>query len=94
MWVRQVDDRIRFLRPLHNDDIQTSDRKFELVKGTDDEKMALVEKELKRLRELAEYKHPFDDDKEENAVTAEEDPLDEVRRRLRANRPRRKFFGM
>ena len=89
LWVQEMDDRIRFLRPLYNDDITTSDRKFELLHGTDDDKIALVKVELHRLRQLAALDHPFVPESK-----VDEDPLEDVRKRLRENRPRRKFFGM
>lgn len=91
IWVREMKDRIRFLRPLHGDDIETSDRKFDLVHGKDDQKIALVQAELKRLRHLATLKHPLESSDE---CMGEEDAMEEVRRRLRETRPRRKFFGM
>lgn len=50
---------IKFVRPLYNDDIHTADRRFGLFKGRDDDKIALVQKELHRLRFLATLKHPF-----------------------------------
>lgn len=90
MWVREMDDRIRFLRPLHNDDIQTSDRKFDLIRGEDDEKIELVSSELERLRYLATLSHPYVPPPD----VVEADPLQDVRRRLQANKPHRKKFGL
>jgi hypothetical protein len=88
-----MDDRIRFLRPLYNDDIDTTDRRFELVYGTDDEKIALVETELQRLGQLAELSHPLEVPVKEEA-SQEDSKLDEIRARLKQNRPRRKYFGL
>ena len=47
------------LRPLRNDDISTSDRRYQLEKGKHDDKIVLVRRELERLRRLAAMKHPF-----------------------------------
>ena len=49
---------IKFLRPLRNDDIKTSDRTLELRTGKDDGKIGLVRHELKRLRWLASMNFP------------------------------------
>eukprot|EP00977_Amphora_coffeiformis_P021525 scaffold9441_cov167-Amphora_coffeaeformis.AAC.4 len=90
MWIREMDDRIRFLRPLHNDDIQTSDRKFDLIRGTvDDEMIALVEAELVRLRYLGTLSHPF-----VPPENVESDPLEDIRKKIQVNKPRRKNFGL
>jgi hypothetical protein len=60
LWTRELDNgNILFLRPLRNDDISTSDRRFELVKGRDDEQIQVVREELSRLRVLASLSHPF-----------------------------------
>lgn len=77
------------MRPLHNDDISTSDRKFDLKKGQDDEKIALVQAELERLRQLAALDHPF-----RPLEDSPKDPLDDVRKKLAQNRKPRKFFGI
>jgi hypothetical protein len=77
------------MRPLHNDDISTSDRKFDLKKGQDDEKMALVHTELERLRQLAALEHPF-----RPPENSPKHPLDDVKKKLAQNRKPRKFFGM
>jgi len=50
---------VKFVRPLYNDDVSTADRHFRLFKGRDDVKIAMVKKELDRLRYLASLKHPF-----------------------------------
>jgi hypothetical protein len=50
---------LKFVRPLYNDDISTADRHFGLFKGRDDVKIAMIHKELERLRYLASLKHPF-----------------------------------
>ena len=90
LWIHVEDSRIRFLRPLRNDDINTSDRKFELVRGMDDDKINLVEIELQRLRQLCTLQHPF----QEPIFQVDKDPLGEIRAGLKQNRPRRKFFGI
>ena len=58
---RQRERYIAFERPLYQDDISTSDRAFELHPNTADDilKIALVKHELKRLRCIAQLKHPF-----------------------------------
>lgn len=96
LWVQQQGDRIRFLRPLHNDDIATSDRKFDLMFQTDADKVALVQAELARLRHLATLTHPLEtnDGEMDEHKKVEADPLAQVRQRLAQNRPRRKFFGL
>lgn len=50
---------LSFTRPLYDDDTSTADRHFGLFKGRDDVKIAIVKKELERLRILASLKHPF-----------------------------------
>jgi hypothetical protein len=51
---------LQFVRPLYNDDIGTSDRKFVLSKSSGDaDKIAVVTKELERLRYLATLQHPL-----------------------------------
>jgi hypothetical protein len=54
---------VKFVRPLYNDDISTADRHFGLFKGRDDVKIAMVRKELDRLRYLASLQHPFESKK-------------------------------
>lgn len=88
-------------RPLQNDDLRTSDRRYELVQGKDDEKIAIVREELKRLRYLAGLEHPFDrrrqasfkmisevDDDERREPVVEESA---VARQARINRRRAKM---
>lgn len=90
LWIRELDDgNILFLRPLRNDDISTSDRRFELVKGQDDPQIDKVQVELKRLRMLANTKHPYK--APENVQT---DPMADVKRKLARNRSHRKVFGL
>ena len=84
-------DRVRFLRPLRNDDIGTSDRKFDLLLGKDDDKISLVLAEINRLEKLAGLQHPF---VEPTTATVDKDPLSDVRQKLKENRPRRKFYGL
>merc|ERR1712137_1332637 len=50
---------ILFMRPLYNDDTRTSDRRYELTHGEDNEKIEIVRKEIASLRFLATLKHPF-----------------------------------
>lgn len=60
---------VKFVRPLYNDDVSTADRHFGLFKGRDDDKIAMVKKELQRLRFLASLKHPFVPKKWEDSPT-------------------------
>jgi hypothetical protein len=72
LWVRaRQNSNILFLRPLWNDNTDTSDRRYELVKGEDDRKIQLVLKELARLRHVALLTAPFDvtKDSEKSAKT-------------------------
>ena len=102
LWVQDRGDVIEFQRPLRNDDLLTSDRRY-LLSESDGEssrnKMSLARNELKRLRYLAALEHPFD---LKAAISYEEtDPVSdtaqrvmEARARLRQNRGKRKFFGL
>lgn len=49
----------KFVRPLYDDDLSTADRHFGLKKGRDDVKIAMITKEVERLRHLATLPHPF-----------------------------------
>jgi len=49
---------LKFTRPLYNDDVATTDRRYSLVKGQDDDKIAIVRVELDRVRHLAGVQHP------------------------------------
>lgn len=61
LWARERNNgNILFLRPLRNDSTDTSDRRYELVKGEDDRKIKLVLKELARLRHVASLPSIFD----------------------------------
>jgi len=70
LYVEELDNgNVLFLRPLYADNIETSDRRFKLIRGgPDDPKIAQVRRELKRLRYLAElpdphyYRHHHRDD--------------------------------
>jgi len=50
---------IKFVRPLYDDDIATADRRFVLSKRRNPDQAAMVQKELKRLRRIAAFRHPF-----------------------------------
>lgn len=52
------DGSLKFTRPLYFDDVGTADRHFGLFKGRHDVKIAMVRKELDRLRLLAAIAHP------------------------------------
>lgn len=98
LLVEDRGDRILFLRPLRDDDPTTSDRHYEL--DGSDPRAAAVRRELERLHHLSELEHPVDSP----LATAEDAPaeshipsnpnLQKVREKLRANRKRRKFFGI
>jgi hypothetical protein len=108
LHIRQdkVDGGILFLRPLYDDNITTSDRRFQLKKGIDDEMIDIVEEELKRIQYLATLPLPHpeltnttgknDDDSQD--ITASEDKVaafESITARERQHRRnRRRFFGM
>lgn len=50
---------VQFLRPLYFDDVGTADRRIVLSQSRDPEKVAIVKKEIERLRYLATLQHPF-----------------------------------
>ena len=80
VWIRELENgNLLCLRPLYNDDINTKDRKYELVKGNDTEKIGLVKMELERLRHLATLPSPIDESLlEENGGREEKkEPLTE-----------------
>lgn len=84
-----------FLRPLYNDDIKTSDRRFMLKVGRDDDKIKIVAPELKRLMMLAALPAPAQAASEVPqgvAVSSDDSVESDVSRQHRRNR--RKFFGL
>ena len=86
---------IVMLRPLHKDDIATSDRRFRLVKGQDDDKLRLVRAELARLRHLASLEHPFEKSlivKEQESNDSSSSSSPQVTHRHQTRRP--KIFGL
>jgi hypothetical protein len=87
LWVQDKGKSILFLRPLRNDDVDTSDRRYELKDDT--AKMQLVRQELTRLRHLASLHHPFVADEKENDIAK----LSTVREKLHHNRKQGKFFA-
>lgn len=59
LWVKELPNgNILCLRPLRNDDVSTSDRTYELVKGRNDGRIEIVRRELTRLRILAALSIP------------------------------------
>lgn len=89
LWVRERQNgNILFLRPLRNDNTDTSDRRYELVKGEDDRKIKLVLKELARLRHVALLPSPFDA-KHESGKSAQSPNLQRP-----LIKKRRKVFGL
>ena len=104
LWLSELPNgNILTQRPLQNDDLRTSDRRYELIKGKDDEKIAIVREELKRLRYLAGLEHPVEKRRQVNDKTthvSEDDDDDErepvveesaVARQARINRRRAKM---
>jgi hypothetical protein len=90
LWIQELNNgNILFLRPLYNDDINTSDRRFELVKGEDDEQIRQVQVELKRLRMLASISHPL-----VLPETASNGPMSNVTKKLGLYRTHCKVFGL
>lgn len=101
LWLCELPNgNILMQRPLENDDLRTSDRKYELVQGKDDDKIPIVREELKRLRYLAGLEHPVDrrqanvlkmsgvhDDNEREPIVVES----AVARQARINRRRAKM---
>jgi hypothetical protein len=107
LHVRQdkVDGGILFLRPLYDDNITTSDRRFQLTKGIDDEMIDIVEEELKRIQYLATLPLPHPEltnttgkNDDSQGITASEDKVasfESIAARERQHRRnRRRFFGM
>ena len=97
LWVQQGNrdnKNILFLRPLrNNDDLNSSDRRFELVEGVDDEMIQLVQEQLERLVYLASLKHPFESSNHnlKNSSEKNEDPLVAIRQKMKMNRRRNNF---
>jgi hypothetical protein len=89
LWVRDEGDSIKFLRPLYNDDIQTSDRRYDIKEEKEPEKVKQTRAEIARLRYLATVSHPYIAEPK----SLVEDPLAETRAMLRRNQKRGKYFG-
>jgi hypothetical protein len=109
MWVcedKKADGGVLFQRPLYHDELESSDRRFELKKGKDDELIQIVQQELQRICYLATLPSPYpvlddahngDNQDEGDAKRAKlmvpgMDPLTSRERQHRRNR--RRFFGM
>ena len=68
LWVQELDNgNILFPHPLRNDDIETSDRRYLLMKGRDDDKIQVVQNQQNKLRRLASLVHPFVKDENEQS---------------------------
>ena len=91
LWVRDSGDSILFLRPLRNDDISTSDRRYELSMENE-ERVNRVRAELERLRYLATLHHPFAESLEDSETSPHDERMTEARKRLQQNRKRGKKF--
>lgn len=89
LWVHDTGDSIKFLRPLYNDDIQTSDRKYEIKEEKEPEKVKQARGEIARLRYLATVPHPYVSEPKSMV----DDPLADARAMLRRNQKRGKYFG-
>ncbi len=92
LWVQQEEPGgdILCLRPLYNDDTGTADRRYELRRGRDDDKIIIVQKELERIRYLAGLPDPYPELPIHGAKAAV--GLTERERQNRRNR--RRFFGL
>jgi hypothetical protein len=90
IWIREQENgNILCMRPLYDDRLDSSDRKYELKRGKDDSRIATVKEELERLRYLASLPSPFDEDK---VVEEEKKELTEREKLHRSNR--RRMYGM
>ena len=93
---------ITFLRPLYEDNIKTSDRRYVLKKGKDDDRISMVQKELDRLRYLATLPSPYELYRTETmkvATTEDTKVSDEKIEKTTAKASprrtsRRRFFGL
>ena len=110
LWIQDLGHKIVFLRPLRNDNIDSSDRRYELsisAGGGDgasnvEKKMAMVRNELKRLRYLASLRHPFNvvvaTQSDHKATTSDNNThigrMAEIRSNLRRNKKKGKFFAI
>jgi len=95
LYIQEQPGKILFLRPLYNDDIKTSDRRFELIQGQDDAVMIeQVKRELHRLRTLATLPSPYSGQDEEPGIVYSSDESVESTRSRQHRRNRRKFFGL
>lgn len=105
LYVRadKMDGSILFLRPLYHDDLATSDRKFLLKKGIDDDMISTVRQELDRLCYLAKLPLPFPEitgkkDFDGTTRVSEEKAAAMAstftNRERQHRRNRRRFFGM
>ena len=86
---------VAFERPLYHDDISTSDRTFELRPDTAEnvQKIAVVQHELARLRQLAQCTHPLVLERTTTTQQPQQPQAVENRRDQQHRRNRRKFFG-
>lgn len=104
LFIQEEEDRILFLRPLHNDDPETSDRRYELTTKDSDEnnalvieRMEMVRHELERLRYLASLKHPFmmeASTRQQSERSSHDAKVAEIRGKLGHGRKKRRFFGL
>lgn len=88
---------ITFLRPLYDDNIKTSDRRYVLKKGKDDERIRVVQKELDRLRYLASLPSPHELYNQTTRATEDKKVTDGKKAVAAASSRRtnrRRFFGL
>jgi len=58
MWVRDQGSTVLALRPLYHDNVEDNvDRRYELVEGRDDRRIATMRSALRKIRFLASIKH-------------------------------------
>lgn len=102
LWIQEQENgNILCLRPLYHDDINTKDRKYELVRGIDAEKISLVKIELERLRYLATLPSPIDESLlvqgrflMNGNPESEEKKEQPTEREVNQRKNRRRFFGL
>ena len=104
LWVRIEPETgtIMFRRPLYNDDLQTSDRKFDMKREKDDQtKFDMVLNEIERLRYISKLASPFADLDKQASEVGSADGSGEVclrkpltAREIQHRRNRRRYHGL
>ena len=102
LWVRVFPGTgvISFRRPLYNDDLQTSDRKFDMKREKDDDnRYKMVISEIERLRYTSELEYPFVELDGKMPQAGNEDgeaslPRPYTAREKQHHRNRRRYYGL